>query len=120
VPIVTALNKIDLISEEETQKKTEALKDTAPNPVPISALQKTNLNQLKEEITRHLQNYIQAFFSLPVTGEAVALISWLSNRADINSIKYEGNTVSVQFGAIPWFADKIKGRVEQLGGTFNK
>ncbi len=120
VPMVTALNKIDLVSEEERQQKMEALKDTAPNLVSISALQKTNLTQLKEEITRHLKNYMQASFFLPVTGEAMALISWLSNRADINSIKYEGNAVNVQFGALPWFADKVKGRVEQLGGAFNR
>ncbi|MEM2936403.1 MAG: GTPase, partial [Candidatus Bathyarchaeia archaeon] len=120
VPIVTALNKIDLISKEEMQKKMEALKGVAPNPVPISALQKTNLNQLKEEITRHLKNYVQASFSLPVTGGTMALLSWLSNRADINSIKYEGNTMNVHFGATPWFAGKVKERVKQLGGTFNK
>ncbi len=120
VPIVTALNKTDLISEKERQQKMEALKGTAPNPVPISALQKTNLTQLKEEITRNLKNYVQASFSLPVTGETMALISWLSNRADINSIKYEEKTVNVHFGAMPWFADKVKGRVEEFGGTFNR
>lgn len=120
VPMVTALNKIDLISEEERRQKVEALKDTAPNPVAISALRKTNLTQLEEEIIRNLKNYVQASFSLPITGEAMVFISWLSNRADINSIKYKGNTVNVHFGAIPWFADKVKGRVEQLGGSFSK
>jgi len=27
--------------------------------------------------------------------------------------------VSVVFESIPWFADKVRGRVEKLGGTFN-
>jgi len=119
MPIVTALNKIDLISEGEKEKRFEALKDVAPNPVPISALRKTNISSLKQELVGHLKNYVETSFSLPVSDESMSFLSWLFSRADVRNVKYEGNTVNVVFKAIPEFADKVRGHVEQLGGTFN-
>jgi len=119
MPIVTALNKIDLISEGEKEKRFESLKDVAPNPVPISALRKTNISSLKQELVGHIKNYVEASFSLPVSNGSMSFISWLFSRADVRNVKYEGNTVNVVFEAIPEFADKVRGHVEQLGGTFN-
>jgi GTP-binding protein HflX len=119
IPIVTALNKIDLLSEDEVQRKMEALNEITPNPIPISALNKTNMDLLKQEITSHLKEYIQASFSLPITNESMSFLSWLFTRADIHGLKYEGENVHIIFEAVPLFADKVRRRVEQLGGTFN-
>lgn len=119
IPIVTALNKIDLLSNSEMQHKVELLKDTAPNPVPISALYKTNIPLLKQEMTNHLKNYVQASLSLPVTDESMSFLSWLYSRADVQDVKYKGDTMEVVFESVPWFADKVKGHTELLGGIFN-
>jgi len=116
IPIITALNKIDLISGDELQQKMDMLKDMAPKPVPVSALYGLNLDQLKEEITRTLQSFVKASFHLPVTDETMSFISWLFNRADIQKIEYAGNEVYVVFEAVPWFAEKVVGRVKELGG----
>jgi len=119
IPIVTALNKIDLLQEDEIQRKAEVLKDAAPNPVPISALHGTNISLLKKEITGYLESHVQASFSLPITDETMSFISWLFGRADVHDTKYKDGTMKVVFESVPWFADKVRGRVEQLGGTFN-
>ncbi len=119
VPIVTALNKIDLLENNETTHKTEILKDLAPNAVPISALHMTNMTLLKEQIMAHLEDYIKVSFRLPVTDEALSFLSWLFNRADVQDVKYKGDSVDVSFESIPWFADKVKEQMEKLGGTFN-
>ncbi len=119
VPIVTAFNKIDLLSENEVQRKVEALSEIASNPVPISALYKTNMNSLKQEITDHLKEYVQASFSLPISNESMSFLSWLFSRANIRDLKYEGENMNIVFEAVPLFADKVRGCVEQLGGTFN-
>ena len=116
IPIITALNKIDLISGDELQQKMDMLKDMAPKPVPVSALYRLNLDQLKEEITRTLQSFVKASFHLPVTDETMSFISWLFNRADIQKIEYAGNEVYVVFEAVPWFVEKVVGRVKELGG----
>ena len=43
VRVITALNKIDMISQEELEHKLEVLNNMAPTVVPISALKSTNL-----------------------------------------------------------------------------
>jgi len=116
IPVITALNKIDLLSETELQQKMENLKERAPKPVPISALYGLNLNQLKEEITKTLRNYARASFRLPLSNEAMPFLSWLFSRADVQEIKYAGDEAHVVFEAVPWFAEKVKSRVEELGG----
>ncbi len=97
----------------------EALSEIASNPVPISALYKTNMNSLKQEITDHLKEYVQASFSLPISNESMSFLSWLFSRANIRDLKYEGENMNIVFEAVPLFADKVRGCVEQLGGTFN-
>ncbi len=119
IPIVTALNKIDLLSKDEIKNRVEALKDTAPNPMPISALHKTNIPLLKQEMINHLEKYVQASLVLPVTDETMSFLSWLFSRADVHDVKYGGDAMNIVFEAIPWFADKVKVRAEKLGGVFN-
>ncbi|MGB9683481.1 MAG: GTPase HflX [Candidatus Bathyarchaeales archaeon] len=116
IPIITALNKIDLMSQMEIQQKMEKLEGKAPKPVPISALYKLNIDQLKEEIAKKLRNYVQASFSIPLTDAAMPFLSWLFNRADVQEIKYVDNVARVVFEAVPWFAEKVKSHVEELGG----
>ena len=116
IPIITALNKIDLISKEELQEKMNMLKGEAPRPVPISALCGTNLDQLKEEITKTLHNYARVSFTLPMTSKAMSFLSWLFNRADVQEIRYTGDTAHVVFEAIPWFAEKVVNHVRELNG----
>ncbi|MEM0357724.1 MAG: GTPase HflX [Candidatus Bathyarchaeia archaeon] len=117
VPIITALNKIDLISQEELQRKMEMFKDRAPRPVPVSALYGFNLDRLKEEITKTLPSFAKASFRLPVRDETMSFISWLFNRADIQKLEYMGNEAYVIFEAVPWFAEKVISHVKELGGT---
>ncbi|MEM2103267.1 MAG: GTPase HflX [Candidatus Bathyarchaeia archaeon] len=116
IKIITALNKIDLLSETELRQKLEILKEKAPEPVPISALYSLNLDQLKEEINQNLQNYVQASFYLHLTNEALPFLSWLFSRVEGKEIRYLDDEAYVVFEATPWFAEKVKGRVEQLGG----
>ncbi|MGB9853885.1 MAG: GTPase HflX [Candidatus Bathyarchaeales archaeon] len=116
IPIITALNKIDLLSQTEIEQKMEKLKNKAPNPIPISALYKLNIDQLKEKITRSLKNYVTVAFTLPLTSETMSFISWLYNRAEVHAVNYTENTAHVKLEAIPWFAEKVKSHVEELGG----
>jgi GTP-binding protein HflX len=118
IPVITVLNKIDLLQKDEIERKTEYLGELASNPIHISALYGINIPKLKEEITRHLEDFVQASFSLPITDETMSFISWLFGRSEVQNVKYEDETVKVVFKSIPWFAEKVMGRVEQLGGMF--
>jgi len=120
IPIVTALNKIDLLPESEIQSKINILHEPAPNAVPVSALLKTNINSLKHEILNHMKtNFIQASFEVPISDKSMSFLSWLFSHTDVQEVKYRQDSVKVVFQSVPWFADKVKKRIEQLNGVFN-
>jgi GTP-binding protein HflX len=119
VPIVTALNKIDLLSKEETERRTDLLKDKASNLVPISALHMTNIDALKTELTHFLKSYIQISFIVPVNNDSLSFLSWLFANADVKKVDYKGEEATVVFEAVAEFAEQVKGRVEKLNGTFS-
>ena len=120
IPIITALNKIDLLTEKEAYQKLESLKDATPKPVPISALYKTNFDALKNEILKILNNYVRAAITLPLNSETMSFISSLFKKTYIQTIKYANNEAHIILEAIPWFAEKVKNHVEKLDGEFEK
>ncbi len=119
IPIVVVLNKIDILPEGDIQSKPDFLEGMATDSVAISALYETNVDKLKQAIADHLKNYVEASFSVPVTDESMSFLSWLFERAEVLHVKYKDESMNVVFEAIPWFADKVRGRVEKLEGTFN-
>jgi GTP-binding protein HflX len=120
IPIITALNKIDLLPETEVQQKLKLIKEKAPNPIPISAMHRISLDVLKQQALRILKDYVQAAFTIPLTNENMSFISWLFKSADVRSIKYADNSAHIVFEAAPWFAEKVRKHVETLNGKFEK
>jgi GTP-binding protein HflX len=117
---ITALNKIDLISEEERNQKVEALKEKTQNPILLSAKRQTNLDELRHEILRILENYVQAQFCVPLTGQAMPFISWVHQKTHIEKETYTNDSVQVVFEATSSLAEQIKRKVENLNGKFEK
>ncbi len=116
VPVITALNKIDRITEAEAKQKFEELKDETKNPILVSAKKRTNLNVIKQEIIKRLEGYVEASFSVPSTSAAMSLISWVHKSADVKKTEYIGNSVHMTFDASPEFVERVKSRVKELGG----
>ena len=116
VPIITVLNKIDLLSEEEINKKIEALKEKALTLIPISALCKINLETLKQKMLEAFRNYVQASFTIPLSSETMSFLSWVFKNANVQTIKYGENSAEVVFESSPTVAEKIKSRVERFNG----
>jgi len=120
VPIITVMNKMDLLPERETGLKLEYLQEKAPNPMLISALHKTNIDLLKQQMLSILKNYVQASIILPTTKETMPFISWIFKTADVHTIKYVGDSANIVFEASPAFAEKVRKRVEEFNGKFEK
>ena len=118
VPVITALNKIDRMTEAEANQKFEELKGETKNPILISAKKCTNLNQMRQEILKKLEGYIQASFSAPITSATMSLVSWVHKGADVKKVEYTENSVQMTFDASPEFMEKAKSRVKELGGKF--
>jgi GTP-binding protein HflX len=120
VPIVTVLNKIDLLSQAEIQQKLKSLEGKATNPVPVSALHRINLDQLKQEILRIMKDYVRASFTIPSTKEAMPFISSLYKHADVKTLEYADSSVHVVFEADSSFAEKVRNQVGILKGKFER
>jgi GTP-binding protein HflX len=118
VPIITVLNKIDLISAETLNERTENLKDRLTSIVPISALYRTNLDFLENEMNKNLIHYMYSFVTLPTTEKSLSLLSWIYDHAKVQNVEYEEGFVNVAFGASPQITEKIRYDTEKLGGVF--
>jgi GTP-binding protein HflX len=118
IPQITALNKIDRLNPEEIQQKLEALKDKIQNPILLSAKKHTNLDVLKSQIVRMLENYVQGSFSLPLTGEVMPFISWVHGKAEVKKEEFLGDHVEVSFEANPQIAEQIRRKVEKFNGKY--
>jgi len=112
VPMITVLNKIDLMPEAEVQQKIKELEERATILVPISALYKTNLEQLKQEILKILKNYVRVTFTIPVTDKTMRFMAWLFENADVQKADYNESSVRVVFEAAPTFAERVRSRVK--------
>src|SRR5208337_1059033 len=112
VPVITVLNKIDLIPETEIQQKIKKIGEKTTTFVPVSALYKTNLDQLKQEILKILKNYVRATFTIPVTDKTMRFMAWLFENADVEKADYDESSVRVVFEAAPTFAEKVRSRVK--------
>ena len=118
VPTITALNKIDKLTDEEQRQKLEALKDKVKDPILLSAKCQTNLNELRKHILRILENYVQAHFSVPLTGKAMPFISWVHEKTHIEKENFANDSVEVVFESNPSLAEQIRRKVEELNGKF--
>ncbi len=118
IPVITTLNKIDLLPEAETKQKLEILKHQIKNPILISALRKTNLEMLKQEVLKTLEDYVKASFSIPLTKQAMPFMSWVHEGAEVQKVNYTNNSVQVTLEANPMVAEKIRKKVEELNGKF--
>jgi GTPase len=118
VQVITALNKIDRLTEAEAKQKFEELKGETKNPILISAKKCTNLDLLRTEILKKLEGYIQASFSVPQSSAAMSLISLVHKDAEVKKIDYTNDSVQVSIEANPEFVEKLKRRVKDLNGKF--
>jgi len=118
IPILTTLNKIDLLEKTEVEEKLKILETKIKNPVLISALHKTNLEPVKNVILEKLGDYIRVSLSVPMSNQTMSFMSWIHERADVQKVSYMSDFVQVILEAAPWFAEKVRKRVQDLGGKF--
>lgn len=118
IPIITVLNKVDLITKEEQEQKLEELKDQVKNPIFASAKCLTNLDELRSQTLRMLEYFVQAEFSVPLNSQTMSFISWVHEKTDIHKENFTNTSVEIAFEAPPDMADQIKRKVEDLHGKF--
>jgi len=118
IPMITALNKIDLVKPEEREEKLNLLKDKVKNPILLSAKRQINLNELKKNVLRVLENYSKAQFRVPLSGNIMPFLSWVHQKTDLHKEEFKSDSVEVVFEANQSVIEQVKRKVHDLNGEF--
>jgi len=113
-PIVTVLNKIDAVSDEELAKKKEALSALAPNPVAVSGMEGTNVERLEQRIDDELPDWERERLVLPMTEDTMSLVSWVHDHAYVEDVTYANDEVLVEFEARPSVVERSRAKASDL------
>ncbi|GAB3025545.1 GTPase HflX [Natronobiforma cellulositropha] len=113
-PIVTVLNKIDRVSEEELAEKREVLSALAPNPVTVSAARGENVDALRERIDAELPAWEHERLMLEMTDDTMSLVSWIHDNGHVETVEYGDDDVVVSFEARPAVIEQARARASEL------
>lgn len=116
IPTVTALNKIDLLTKNELEERFNQVVELAPNPIPISAVKGTNLEELKHKVSSEIGDVSTTAFSLPLTEESLSFISELHSQVNSVETLYKNEEVVIKVTAFRWLIEGIEGKVKRLNG----
>ena len=112
--IIVALNKIDLVAEEELKEKLKIMEDFLERKcIPISAKTGKNIDLLLEEIYNNLPKPASLEITLPNYEDS--FISWLHENAEISHYHFNG-VVKIRLKCSERVRDRIIGKCRKLGG----
>ena len=100
-PIIITLNKIDLTTEKELNKKIKVISDNFllenRKIAPISVKNNEFIDDLLKLINDSLPKLVRFKIKLPVNNESQSIISWIYEKANILDISYnEYATLSIE------------------------
>ncbi|KZN23493.1 GTPase HflX [Haladaptatus sp. R4] len=113
-PIVTVLNKIDAVSDEELDEKRKALSALAPNPVAISGKDDLNVAELKRRIDIELPDWEFERLVMPMTDETMSVVSWVHDHGRVEDVTYTDDEVVVEFEARPSIVQQSRSKASDL------
>jgi len=116
-PIVTVLNKIDRVEEDELAEKREALAALAPNPVAVSGLTGERVGELRDRIERELPDWRFERLVLPLSDDTMSLVSWVHDHANVEDETYEGEQVVLEFEARPSVVERARAKASDLAAV---
>ncbi|WP_049935860.1 GTPase HflX [Haloplanus natans] len=116
-PIVTVLNKIDRVDEDELAEKREALSALAPNPIAVSGLTGDRVDELRDRIERELPDWRFERLVLPLGDDTMSLVSWVHDHANVESEEYEGEQVVLEFEARPSVVERARAKASDLAAV---
>jgi len=113
-PVITVLNKADLVEAAERGEKTEAVADVTPDPIAVSALDDAGLGALEQRLAEQLPALEEAELTAPLADETMSVVSWLHDEAVDVDVTYEGSEVRVAFEAKPQVVEQARAKVASL------
>ena len=95
IPILSALNKIDLVDEDALEERIEILREISAKIVLISAKEHQNLDGLIEALEQLLPQLVLYSITLPYGNASMAILSRLHEEAIIESESYNEDSIVI-------------------------
>ncbi len=107
IPVVVAMNKVDLLTEAEVEERLDVLRSTYESVVPVSAMHGINLQTLVAEVEKRLPPLEHYQLSLEYGDESASLISWLHEVGRIEHKEYSAHGVRLDVALTADIAAKL-------------
>ncbi len=96
IPLVVALNKIDLMEDISLRERITLLQDVGRAVVPISAKEETNLEELVLEVRRSLPALHRYHVTIPYESAGMRMLSWLHDNGHVEKEEFGENAIIVE------------------------
>jgi GTP-binding protein HflX len=116
VPTITALNKIDLLEEQEIVSRLTAIHDLTVNPILISARQGVNIDTLKQRLGRGLDTIYIMTLNLPLTDASLSYLSKLHEQVTIIETVYGDRKITIKLKCYSHYLEDIEGAISEHEG----
>ncbi|MDZ5809999.1 GTPase HflX [Halorubrum sp. AD140] len=113
-PIVTVFNKVDRLAPGELADKRGALSGVAPDPVAVSAKTGAGVAELRDRVEAELPDWERERLVLPVSDDAMSLVSWIHDHGHVDEESYASDQVTVDFEAKPSIVARARSKAAAL------
>ncbi|MUW14960.1 GTPase HflX [Halorubrum sp. CBA1125] len=113
-PIVTVFNKVDRLEPGELADKRAALSGVAPDPVAVSAKTGAGVAELRDRVEAELPEWERERLVLPVSDDAMSLVSWIHDHGYVDEESYASDQVTVEFEAKPSIVARARSKASGL------
>ncbi|NHJ14445.1 MAG: GTPase HflX [Candidatus Thorarchaeota archaeon] len=108
IPLVVALNKVDLLEEDDIAERIRLLEDEGQHAVPISAKESINLTELLKNVDALLPALRRYILELPYDDGSMSLLSWLYEVGQIHEQEYKEDMIRIQVTLSFETAEKVR------------
>ena len=116
-PIVTVFNKVDRLAPGELADKRAALSGVAPDPVAVSAKTGAGVAELRDRVEAELPEWERERLVLPVSDDAMSLVSWIHDHGHVADETYASDHVTVDFEAKPSIVARARSKAAGLASA---
>jgi GTP-binding protein HflX len=113
-PVVTVFNKIDRLEPGELAEKRGALSGVAPDPIAVSAETGAGVAELRDRVEGELPDWERERLVLPVSDDAMSLVSWVHDHGHVAEETYAGDQVTVDFEAKPSIVARARAKAAEI------
>ncbi|VTT88209.1 GTP-binding protein HflX [Halorubrum sp. DM2] len=113
-PVVTVFNKIDRLRPGELADKRAALSGVAPDPIGVSAKTGAGVAELRDRVEDELPDWERERLVLPVSDDAMSLVSWVHDHGHVEEETYAADQVTVDFEAKPSIVARARAKAAEI------